>query len=187
MINKKKKINYIVLIFIFTMMGFRYYQSLNRDYKFIYPSWWHKQLIENGDYYNGLVFSLNSIEDSEISHNNGGFIMITTHQTENDAETISDYIQKLQNSEDLRVKSGILPIIPGPSQYKLIVPNKAPPKGFEEVSSLYSFGSYTEAHEYWRIKNNKLYILTLKYPADEKQRGKFELGTKLIFLTFNIF
>lgn len=169
------------------MMGFRYYQSLDRDYRFIYPSWWHKQLIENGNYFDGLIFSLNNIEDSEISHNNGGFVMITTHQAENDAEAVSDYIQKLQNSEELRVKSGILPIIPGPSQYKLIVPKESSPKGFEEVSSLYSFGSYTEAHEYWRIKDNKLYILTLKYPADERQRKKFELGTKLIFLTFKIF
>lgn len=185
--NKKRIIHYIVLIFIFTMMGFRHYQSLDRDYRFLYPSWWHKQLIENGDYFNGLIFSLNNIEDSEISHNNGGFVMINMHQAQNDAETVSDYIQKLQDTEKLRIKSGILPTIPGPSQFKLIVSERILSREFEEVSSVYTIGSLSEAHEYWRIKNNKLYILRLKYPADGNQRKKFELGAKFILWTFKIF
>jgi hypothetical protein len=75
-------------------------------------------------------------------------------------------------------------MVPGPSQYELIVSKKSPPKGFEEVCGLYSLGSYTEAHEYWRIANDKLYEISYKYPKDEKQRKWFDFGEKNHILVF---
>jgi len=63
---KKILTNCIVIIFILLMAGFRHHQSLDHSYRFIYPSWWHKQLIENGDYFHGLVVSQSNFSDNNI-------------------------------------------------------------------------------------------------------------------------
>lgn len=186
--EKKKILNYIVLIFVFIAIVFRYYQSPDSGYRFIYPSWWHKQIIEDGrHFFYGSVFSIYPILDNETSADSGGFIMITSSETENKEIMVKDYIQKLKDDEWLRVKSGGMPIVPGVSQYEHIPLSQKPvPGGFEEVRSLYSMSTLNEAdaHEYWKIKNNKLYIIRLRYPLDKRHTMMFDLGTKLIFWTF---
>lgn len=168
------------------MIGFRNYQPPDHDYWFIYPSWWHRQLV-NGPCLDGLVISLNKIEDSTLCGDKGGYIVISIYEAENSAETVEDYIQILQDTEKSKIKSGIFPIVPGPSQYELLVSEQTYLAGFEEVSSLYSLGSYNEAHEYWNIVNNKLYIIRYEYSEDEKQKIWFEFGKNIIFWTFKLF
>ncbi len=141
---------------------------------------WHYQEMR-GMYFNGQIISLGKVSDTENDYNKGGFVQITSSLVSNEIASIKDYVRIIKSDEQDKIKAGGLPIVPGPSQYEYIgVSPKLAPKGFEEVSSLATIGSNTEAHLYWKIENGKLYEIFIKYPDENSKRYGFEFGARIV-------
>ena len=157
------------------------------NYGLIYPSWWNKTEVKSGFYFNGLIISPYKIIDNQQSYSENVFVEITISKTENQLTDVKTYIQKLKDSEILRLKKpGEYPIIPGPAQYQYFGKLKTFSNGFEEITSLFTL-SDVEAHEYWKINNGKLLQVKVKYPKSQKRKIEFDMGVKLIIWSFKTF
>jgi len=184
---KKFILNFFLFVFILSIVGFKYHKSADDNYGLIYPSWWNKTEVKSGFYFNGLIISPYKIIDNQQSYSENVFVEITISKTENQLTDVKTYIQKLKNSEILRLKKpGEYPIIPGPAQYQYFGKLKTFSNGFEEITSLFTL-SDVEAHEYWKINNGKLLQVKVKYPKSQKRKIEFDMVVKIIIWTFKTF
>jgi len=165
------------------MAGFRHHQSLDHSYRFIYPSWWHKQLIENGDYFHGLVVSQSNFSDNNIDFSKGGFIEINSKDIQTAEKNVNEYIEKLKIVQANYPRKGDLSVeIPGLSQFQYAGTKTI--NGFEQIYSNRALSDDPSSQLYWKISNGKLYEIFVKYPQDNSKRKSFEIGLNIIINLF---
>lgn len=171
----------LFVLFVFIVL-FRVYK-IDGLYSFLYPRSWFVSDIQ-GVYFNGLVLSDRNISDDQTDFGRGGFIHVS-HEDLGVNLSVENYVKQLKDNEALKIKAGNLPTIPGPSQYEYIDTDSLGRNGFDRVTSLSALPDDMNARLYWKISNNKLYQVFIKYPQNKNKTASFNTVAKLFFLTFN--
>lgn len=173
---------FIVLGVISFMALFTSYKSTSDGYNFLRLRDW-KVARYDGLYFNGLLISQDDLTDSSDSYEKGGFIQIIS-EGDVAGSSVQEYLENLKKKDQEHVANGNPPVVPGSSQYEYVGGEGIFLNDFKRVGSLSAFPDDPNSLLYWKIDNDRLIQIFIKYPSDNSKRANFELGMRSLLATF---